>query len=164
LNEPTDSKDLPNDEELAEMLARAEGRKPGKGKRDPNKPGPRMPEALYYYLFILFEGAILAGVWGFMRMGVGEALKGPGIEAPILDQALYQLQSIWVGFVDVVLTQPWIPLGCAAVAAAVFMPKTPKARKRMATLVSSLLVCVFLVLIALQFSEDITNAGAGSPF
>lgn len=156
-------KDLPSDEELADMLAKAEGRKPGKKpKRDPNEPSPRFPEAMYYYFFILVEAVILIGVWGFMRMGINEALKGPSMEAPIGDQLLFHLKSIWVGFADVIVTQPWIPVGCALIVLPVFMPKTPKARKRMATIVSSVLVGVFMLLIALQFSEDIASAGSAT--
>lgn len=156
-------KDLPSDEELAEMLANVEGRKPGKKpKRDPNEPSARFPEAAYYYMFILAEAAILIGVWGFMRMGVNVALKGPSMEAPMGDQLVFHLKSIWVGFSDVIVSQPWIPIGCAIIVLPVFMPKTPKSRKRMATIVSSVLVGVFMLLIALQFSEDIATAGSAS--
>ena len=156
---------MPSDDELAEMLARAEGRKTGKKpKRDPSQPGPRFPEALYFYLFILVEAVILLGVWGFMRMGVNEALKGPSLEAPLTDHALFHLKSIWVGFMDVLVSQPWIPIGCALLVLPVFMPKTPKARKRMATIVSSILMCVFLLLIAFQFSEDMSYASSAGPF
>ncbi|MBZ0135781.1 MAG: hypothetical protein K8I27_05370 [Planctomycetes bacterium] len=161
MTEPADNKHLPSDDELVAMLAKAEGRKPGKKpRRDPNEPAPRFPEALYYYLFILFEAVVLIGVWGFMRMGVNEALKGPSFEAPLTDQLLFHLKSIWVGFADVVVTQPWVPVGSALIVLPVFMPKTPKSRKRMATIVSSVLVGVFLLLIALQFSDDLSHAGA----
>lgn len=165
MTDQPEKSELPSDEELAQMISRAEGRKPGrKPKRDPNQPGPRLPEALYYYLFILVESVILIGVWGFMRMGIGEALKGPSMEAPVGDQILFHLKSIWVGFLDVFVEQPWIPAGCALITLPVFMPKTPKSRKRMATVVSTVLVGVFLLLIALQFSEDIANAGSGAGF
>ena len=156
-----DHKELPSDEELAEMLARAEGRKPGKKRKpDPTKPSPRQPEALYDYVFILVEAAILIGVWGFMRMGVEEALKGPTLEAPIMDQILFHLKSIGVGLGDVFTHRPWIPLGACVFAAPVFMPRTPKSRKRMATIVSTALMALFVMLIALQFNDDIANAGA----
>ena len=155
-----ENKELPSDEELAAMIAKAEGRK--KPKRDPNEPSPRFPEALYYYLFIMVEAVILVGVWGFMRMGINEALKGPSLDAPISDQLLFHLKSIWTGFTDVIASQPWIPVGCALLVLPVFMPKTSRSRKRMATIVSSILVGVFLLLIALQFSEDIANAGSGA--
>ena len=165
MTEEPDNKSIPSDDELADMLAKAEGRKHGKKpKRDPNQPGPRFPEAFYYYMFILAEAVILIGVWGFMRMGVNEALKGPSFEAPVTDQLLFHLKSIWVGFADVIVSQPWIPVGCALLVLPVFMPKTPKARKRMATIVSSVLVGVFLLLIALQFSEDINTVGGTAPF
>lgn len=154
-------KQLPSDEELAEMLARADGRKPGKKpKRDPLKPSPRLPEALYYYMFILIEAAILIGVWGFMRMGIEEAMKGPTIESPITDQILFHLKSIGVGLVTVFQNQPWVPAIAAGMALPVFMPATPKSRKRMATIVSTVLVGLFIMLIALQFNEDIANAGS----
>jgi hypothetical protein len=160
-----DQKELPSDDELAEMLSRAEGRKPGKKpKRDPTKPSPRLPEALYYYMFILVEAAILVGVWGFMRMGIDEALKGPALDAPITKQLLFHLKSIGVGLTDVFVHQPWIPLGALVMALPVFMPRTPKSRKRMATIVSTVLVALFVLLIALQFNRDIANAGAMTRF
>lgn len=160
-----DEKLLPSDEELSEMLSRADGRKPGrKPKRDPNKPSPRLPEALYYFLFIQVEAAILIGVWGFMRMGIGEAMRGPSIEAPILDQLAFHLKSIGIGLGHVFAHQPWVPILAAVMALPVFMPTTPKSRKRMATFVSTVLVALFVMLIAFQFNEDIANAGAMARF
>jgi hypothetical protein len=160
-----ESKQLPSDDELAAMLSRAgtggRGRKP---RRDPTLPSPRLPEALYYYLFILVEVAILMGVWGFMRMGVEEAIKGPSIEAPFMDQLVFHLKSIGVGFVDVLTGQPWIPIGAAVLAAPVFMPTTPKSRKRMATILSSVLMAMFVLLIALQFADDMASAGSVNQF
>jgi hypothetical protein len=160
-----ESKQLPSDDELAAMLSRAgtrgRGRKP---RRDPTLPSPRLPEALYYYLFILVEVAILMGVWGFMRMGVEEAIKGPSIEAPFMDQLVFHLRSIGVGFVDVLTGQPWIPIGAAVLAAPVFMPTTPKSRKRMATILSSVLMAMFVLLIALQFADDMASAGSVNQF
>lgn len=165
MTDTPEKSELPSDEELAAMIARSEGRKPGKKPRkDPNEPSPRFPEALYYYLFIMVQVFILTGVWGFMRMGIDEAMKGPSMEEPISDQLLFHVKSIWVGFSDVIANQPWIPLGCALLTLPVFMPKTQKSRKRMATILSSILAAVFLLLIALQFSEDIANAGSGAGF
>ncbi|MCA8915835.1 MAG: hypothetical protein KDB90_10530 [Planctomycetes bacterium] len=160
-----ETKQLPSDEELAAMLSRADGKRTGKKpKRDPKLPSPRFPEALYYYLFILIEASILIGVWGFMRMGVDEALKGPSIEAPIIDQLVFHLKSIGIGLANVLAHQPWVPLGAAVLCVAVFVPTTPKSRKRMATIVSTVLVIVFVMLIALQFSDDIASAGAMQQF
>jgi hypothetical protein len=159
------SKELPSDDELAAMLSRASGKSSGKKpRRDPNIPSPRLPEALYYYMFILVEVAILMGVWGFMRMGVEEAIKGPSIEAPFMDQVVFHLKSIGVGFFDVLTGQPWIPLGAAVLATPVFMPTTPKSRKRMATILSSVLMAMFVLLIALQFADDMANAGSLNQF
>ena len=147
------------------MLSRADGKRTGKKpKRDPMLPSPRFPEAFYYYLFILIEASILIGVWGFMRMGVDEALKGPSIEAPIIDQLVFHLKSIGIGLANVLTHQPWVPLGAAVLCVAVFVPTTPKSRKRMATIVSTVLVIVFVMLIALQFSDDIASAGAMQQF
>jgi hypothetical protein len=159
------SKELPSDDELAAMLARATGKSSGKKQRpDPNLPSPRLPEALYYYLFILVEVAILMGVWGFMRMGVEEAMKGPSLEAPFTDQIVFHIKSIGVGFLDVLTGQPWIPLGALVIAAPVFMPNTPKSRKRMATVLSTILMAAFVLLIALQFADDMASAGTASQF
>ena len=159
-----DTKQLPTDEELAAMLSRAEGKDGKKPRRDPNQPSPRFPEAAYYYLFIMVEAAILIGVWGFMRMGIDEALRGPSLEAPIIDQVLFHLKSIFVGLAEVITTQAWIPAGALVLCAAVFIPTTPKSRKRMASIVSTVLVLVFVLLIGLQFSNDITSAGAMQQF
>jgi hypothetical protein len=159
------SKELPSDDELAAMLSRASGKSSGKKpRRDPTLPSPRFPEAAYYYLFILVEVAILMGVWGFMRMGVEEAMKGPSIEAPFMDQVLFHVKSIAVGFLNVLTGQPWIPLGAAAIAAAVFMPATPKSRKRMATILSTVLMAAFVLLIAFQFAEDMASASSVNAF
>jgi hypothetical protein len=159
-----ETKQLPSDDELAEMLARAEGKGKGRKARDQNLPSPRFPEAVYYYLFILVEAAVLMGVWGFMRMGIEEAMRGPTIEAPVMDQVVFQVKSIGVGFVNVLQTQPWLPILAAVLAAPVFMPKTPKSRKRMATILSTLLVGVFVALIAAQFSEDMAGAASMNQF
>jgi hypothetical protein len=132
----------------------------GKPKPDPRLPSPRMPEALYYYMFMAVEAFIVIGVWGFMRMGIEVALKGPDFEAPVLEQITWHLKSIWIGFADVCLTLPWVPACAFVAAAAVFVPGNKRSRKRMATIVSSVLVATFLGLIAMQFSEDIARAGA----
>ena len=108
--------------------------------------------------------AILMGVWGFMRLGVEEAMKGPTFEAPLMQQLEFHLKSIGSGFLSVLTGQPWIPVLAAVIAAPVFMPGTPKSRKRMATVLSTLLVCVFVVLIALQFIDDMSGAGAATQF
>jgi len=157
-------KQLPSDEELAAMLSRAEGKGGRKPRRDPKLPTPRFPEALYYYLFILIEAAILMGVWGFMRMGIEETLKGPDLEAPVMEQLTFHIKSIGVGLLNLLISQPWIPLGVLVMALPVFMPTTPAARKRMATLVSTVMVVIFVMLIALQFSDDIASAGGTGPF
>ena len=147
------------------MLSRGQGRGKGrKPKRDPTLPSPRLPEALYYYLFILVEAAIVMGVWGFMRLGVEEAMKGPSIEAPITDQVVFHIKSIWVGFLSVLANSPWMAVAAAVLAAPVFMPTTPRSRKRMATILSTLLVCTFMLLIALQFADDMANAGSINQF
>jgi hypothetical protein len=157
-------KQLPSDEELAAMLSRAEGGNGRKPRRDPNLPSPRFPEALYYYLFMLIEAAILMGVWGFMCMGVEEAMKGPTIEAPVMDQVMFQIKSIGIGFLNVLKTEAWVPVLSAVLALPVFLPKTPKSRKRMATILSSLLVGLFVALIAMQFSEDMAKAATMNQF
>lgn len=146
------------------MLSRAEGKGGRKPKRDPNAPSPRFPEALYFYMFILVEAAILMGVWGFMRMGIAETLKGPDLEAPVTDQLTFHIKSIGVGLLNLLTSQPWIPLGVLVLALPVFMPTTSAARKRMATLVSTVMVVIFVLLIALQFSDDLSNAGAMGRF
>jgi hypothetical protein len=46
----------------------------------------------------------------------------------------------------------------------VFAPRTPRARKRMATLISTIVVAVFFLLIALQFSQDMTSAARYTSF
>lgn len=163
--EETENKDLPSDDELQEMLDKAEGGRKGKrNKPDPTKPSRRLPEALYYYLFILVEIVILIGVWGFMNMGTDEALKGPGFEEPITEQFWFHLKSIFVGFGDVLVGRPWLVPAVTGMALAVFVPRTPRARKRMASVVSTVIVGVFILLIALQFNEDLKNAGSMAGF
>lgn len=146
------------------MLDRVDGKRGRKQKRDPKLPSPRFPEALYYYLFIMVEAAILMGVWGFMRMGIEETLKGPGMDAPVLDQLKFHIESIGVGLGNLFASQPWIPLGVMLLALPVFMPATPASRKRMATIISTVMVALFVLLIGLQFSDDIASAGAMNQF
>lgn len=149
----------PSDEEIAAMLEQAT---PGKKKkRDDTKPGPRLPEALYYYLFMLLEGVIVMGVWGFMKRDPREVLQGPTIEDPIMDQVEFHFLSMLRGFGDVVVNQPWLPVIVAMVGLGVFVPVTPRNRKKAATLLSSLVVAVFILLIAIQFSEDMARVSQG---
>lgn len=145
------------DDEIAAMLQPAKGKR--KQKSDPDATSPRMPEALYYFLFVLLESAIVIGVWGFMRQGPEAALKAPDSDQPITTRLAHDMWSMVDGLWSVLLAMPWIPLGVVAAAAAVFVPKTGRARKRMATWVSASIVIVFLTLIALQFSEDMARLG-----
>lgn len=159
-DQPSPKPAAPSDEEIAAMLEQATpGRK--KKKRDDTKPSPRLPEALYYYLFMLLEGVIVMGVWGFMKRDPREVLKGPTIEDPILDQIEFHFMSMLRGFGDVVVNQPWLPAIVAIVSMGVFMPVTPRSRKKAATLLSSVIVAAFILLIAIQFSEDMARASQG---
>jgi hypothetical protein len=145
------------------MLNQGRGGKKRK-KRDDTKPSPRLPEALYYYLFMLVETAVVLGIWGAMRRDPREVLDGPGLDAPLGEQLAYNVASAWNGLIDVLTHQWWIPLGIALACAAVFAPRTPRARKRMATLISTIVVAVFFLLIALQFSQDMTSAARYTSF
>lgn len=142
------------------MLAQAA---PGKKKgRDMNAPSPRLPEALYYYLFIMVEAVMVMGVWGFMRRGPEAVMKGPALDAPVGEQIKFHLRSILEGVGALFAAQPWIPLGVMLLSGAVFVPTTPRQRKRMASLVSTVIVVIFVLLIALQFSEDMAGiTGSG---
>lgn len=148
------SKPSLSDEEIAAMIS---GGKPGRKKADPDQPGPRLPEALYYYLFILLEAAMLMGVWGFMRRGAAEVMKGPPLEAPVLDQVVFHLNAMFTGVNGLFAAMPWVPAGVMLLSGAVFVPTTPRKRRRISTLLSTVLVCVFVLLIALQFSEDMSR-------
>lgn len=159
MEQPADEKPKsPTDDEIAAMLAQSKGGK--KKRRDDTVPSSRMPEALYYYLFMLAEAAIVLGVWGFMQRGPREVLKGPSLEAPIGDQLLFHIKSVAWGLGDVLVIYWYIAPLVALVCAAVFVPRTGRGRKRMATLVSGVVVGMFLLLIALQFSEDLARAGS----
>ncbi len=134
--------------------------RPKRARRDPNLPSPRLPEGLYYYLFILVEATMVMGVWGFMRRGPEAVMKGPGLDAPLVRQLAFHLRSMLDGVWSLALSQPWIPLGVLVLAAGVFLPVTSGKRKRMATVISTLIVAVFVILIALQFSADMSMASS----
>lgn len=135
---------------------------PGRKKnRDLDAPSPRLPEGLYYYMFIIVESALVMGVWGFMRRGAIAVMKGPGLDAPFTEQIKFHLLSIVGGVGDLAVDKPWMPLGLMLLAAGVFLPVTPRQRKRMASLISTVVVVVFILLIALQFADDM-SAAAGS--
>ncbi|MHC4839895.1 MAG: hypothetical protein ACYTDT_02900 [Planctomycetota bacterium] len=151
---------LPSDEELADMIS---GPKKRKSKPDPDKPSARLPEAAFFYLFVLMESAMLIGVWGFMGQNAENVTQGPSIEAPIWEQLTFHLKSMWHGIGIVLSNKIWVPALCAAVGALVFYPETPRKRKRMATLVSTIIVIIFVMLIAVQFKEDMANAARMMP-
>jgi len=159
-NPQPEPKKAPSDDEIAAMLAAAT---PGKkARRDMNAPGPRLPEAIYFYMFILVEAVLVMGVWGFMRRGPEAVMKGPSLDAPVGAQLKFHLMSILNGVGDLFTGQPWIPLGVLLLAGAVFVPTTPRQRKRIASLISTIIVVVFVLLIALQFSQDMSAlSGAG---
>lgn len=154
-----DKQKLPSDEELAELIS-GDGKPKGKRKKkpDPDVPSPRLPEAIYFYMFVLGESAMLIGIWGFMSLGPELTAQGPDIEAPVFSQLTHHLGSMWHGLVITVSERFWVPLICAAIGALVFYPDTPRKRKRAATLISTAIVVVFITLIALQFKEDMANA------
>lgn len=155
-------KKVPSDDEIAAMLAAAT---PGKKKaRDMNAPSPRMPEALYYYLFIMVEAVLVMGVWGFMRRGPEAVMKGPSLDAPVSEQIGFHLMSIVRGVGDLALSQPWVPAGVLLLAGAVFVPTTPRQRKRMASLVSTVIVVIFVLLIAMQFSDDMSALSGSADY
>lgn len=156
----TDERKSPSDEEIAAMLNEGKPRK----KRPDTEPTPRIPEALYYYLFILAESAIVLGLWGFMTRGSEGVMHGPTLESPILEQAVFYLKSLWTGFVRVLAEHWWIPLGLAAASTAVFVPRTPRDRKRLTTLMCGIIVTAFLVLIAVQFADEMGSTSKYSTF
>lgn len=158
--EDSEPKSAPSDDEIAAMLGEGKPRK----KRKDTEPSPRIPEALYYYLFILAESAIVLGLWGFMTRGNESAMQGPTLESPILEQAVFYLKSLWTGFVRVLAEHWWIPLGLAAASTAVFVPRTPRDRKRLTTLICGIIVTVFLVLIAMQFADQMGSTSKYSAF
>lgn len=147
----------PSDEEIAALLAQATGKDKRKG-RDQSAPSPRMPEALYYYIFILVESALLMGVWGFMRLGASAVMRGPSMDETSVGRWVsFNISSWGEGIVSLLSREPWVPAAVMALALLVFVPVTPRQRKRAATLISTLIVAVFVLLIAMQFSEDMSN-------
>jgi hypothetical protein len=149
----TANSELPDDQELARIIRDAEGRK-GKERPDPTKPAPRLPEAIWYSLFIMAESLILMGVWAFMLRGPQEVLKGPGLDAPFLSQVQYHAMSVVHGMGDAVTRFPLLLAVLLLASLSVFLPPTPRARKRLATLISTLIVIAFMLLIGLQFTRD----------
>ena len=160
MQEPTHKPEAPSDDEIAAMLS---GGKPRK-KRNDTEPSPRLPEAVYYYLFILAESAIVLGLWGFMSRGSEGVLHGPTLDSPILEQVVFYLKSLWGGFVQVLTERWWVPLGLAIGSAAVFVPRTPRDRKRLTTLICGIIVTVFVVLIALPFADDMGSTSKFSTY
>lgn len=146
---------IPSEEEVAEMIA---GDSKRKSKPDPDMPTSRLPEAAYFYLFILIEAALLVGVWGFMGLGIQGVAQSPSFEAPILEQLQYHLWSIWHGLGIVAADKPWVLAMCAAIAGVVFFPKTSRRRKSAAKLVLTIIAVVFVLLITIQFKADMANA------
>lgn len=144
-----------SDEQIAALLADGISGKPGKKKRDERAPSPRFPEALYMYLFTLFAGVILLGVWGYMLRGVDEVMsRGPRQNAPFFDHILFNLRSTWQGFSDQFMQRPYIAIGMVLGCLAIFIPKTSLGRKRMMRLISGIIVATFATLIALQFTTE----------
>lgn len=158
MNDEPKAAELPTDDEIALAIASAEGRDPTKTKPKDDEPSRRLPEALWFYLMMLFEAVILAGVWGFMLRGPNEVIKhGPTLESPIMEQVQYHLLSIWYGFVDQITERPWILIGVAVASMLVFVPGTSRGRKRVARLLSGAIAALFAALIALQFQQDLTS-------
>ena len=144
----------PGDDEIAAILERSRSRKPA---RDPTAPSPRMPEALYFYIFILVEAVLLMGVWGFMRIDA-DAVMGPGLDNPDVGQWIsFNLRSMLDGVAELIVSMPWVPALVMLAALVVFLPATPKQRRRAASLISMLIVAVFVLMIAVQFSEDMSR-------
>lgn len=142
------------DEQIADML-RTEKPK----KTDPDAAGPRLPEALYYYILTVLEAVILIGIWGYMLRGPKAALaKAPAETAPILDQTWFHIKfgivSTLVGLGDQAVDRPWLLAGVVIGAAAIFVPRTPRGRKRVVYLVSGIIVTSLAVLLVFQFMQD----------
>ena len=159
-----DKQKLPSDEELAELIS-GDSKPDGKRKKkpDPDLPSPRLPEAIYFYMFILGESAMLIGIWGFINLGPDVVAQGPDMEAPVFSQLTHHLWSMWHGLVVTVSERFWVPLICAAIGALVFYAETPRKRKRTATFISTANFVVFIMLIALQFKEDMAHASNMMP-
>lgn len=142
------------DEQIAALLN--EGGGSGKRKkRDDRLPSPRLPEALYMYLFTVFAGLLLMGVWGYMVRGVDEVMsRGPRQNAPWTDHLMFNLRSTWEGFSDQAVQRPYIVAGIILGCLAVFVPRSSRGRKRMMQLLCALIVAAFGALITLQFTAD----------
>lgn len=153
-----------SDEQIAEML----GGKTRKPKIDPDAPSPRLPEALYYYLLTLVEAAILLGIWGYMLRGPKGLTKIPPETAPALDLVWWHIRfgivSTLEGLGDQFRDRPWIPVGIALGALAVFVPRTPKTRKRVVYLVSGVIVASLAVLLVVQFTSEFGMTGNSSVY
>lgn len=151
-----------SDEQIAEML-RADKPK----KADPDAAGPRMPEALYYYILTVAEAAILIGIWGYMLRGAKSALaKAPPETAPFMDQVWFHIKfgitSTLQGLSDQAVDRPWLLAGVVLGAAAIFVPRTPRGRKRVVYLVSGIIVTSLAVLLVFQFMQDFGTASSRS--
>jgi len=145
---------------IAAALGASKPRKP-----DPTLPSPRLPEAAYYYVLTLIEAAVLLGIWGFMQRGINEVItRGPGEQDSFWVHFKFNLWSTWEGLQDQCMTRPWLAAGILLGSAAIFVPRTARGRKRMATLVTGLVVACFATLIALQFMEDINMMSARSVY
>lgn len=147
-----------SDEQIAEML-RADKPK----KVDPDAAGPRLPEALYYYILTVAEAAILIGIWGYMLRGAKSDLaKAPPESAPFMDQVWFHIRfgvvSTLQGLGDQAVDRPWLLAGVVLGAAAIFVPRTPRGRKRMVYLVSGIIVTSLAVLLVFQFMQDFGTA------
>ncbi len=151
-----------SDEQIAEML---HADKPK--KQDPDATGPRMPEALYYYILTVAEAAILIGIWGYMLRGAKSALaKAPPETAPFMDQAWFHIKfgitSTLQGLGGQAVDRPWLLAGVVLGAAAIFVPRTPRGRKRVVYLVSGIIVTSLAVLLVFQFMQDFGTASSRS--
>ncbi|MCC6572665.1 MAG: hypothetical protein IT462_02640 [Planctomycetes bacterium] len=142
------------DEQIAALL-KPDTAKPGKKKRDDKAPSARFPEALYMYLFTVFAGLVLLGIWGYMLRGVEEVMsRGPRQNSPLTEHLLFNLRSTWEGFLDQLKQRPYIPIGIVLGCLALFVPQTTHGRKRMMQLLSALIVAAFAALIAMQFTSE----------
>lgn len=151
-----------SDEQIAEML-----RSDRPKKTDPDAVGPRLPEALYYYILTVAEAAILIGIWGYMLRGAKAAVsKAPPESAPILDQAWWHIKfglvSTLQGLGDQALDRPWLLAGVVLGSAAIFVPRTARGRKRVVYLVSGIIVTSLAVLLVFQFMQDFGTATSRS--
>ena len=151
-----------SDEQIAHML---KGDKPA--KPDPDAPSSRLPEALYYYILTVLEAAILIGIWGYMLRGAKAAVaKAPPETAPTSEQLWWHVKfgvvSTLQGLGDQMAERPWLLAGVMLGALAIFVPRTPRTRKRVVYLVSGIIVTSLAVLLVFQFTSDfgLTNSRA----